>query len=118
MKRIVLLCLALMFPAAFLSGILFPTITARVQTGVEDRMNSTGITTLFNTTGAAIGPLLASFVLLPGIGFQSALLLCSVGYAVLALVASERADWSAKRLPGLTMLALSAAFICIFAMFP
>src|SRR5438045_2858725 len=83
--QIVLLCLVLMFPAAFLSGILFPTITALVQSAVEDRMNSTGITTLFNTTGAAIGPLLASFVLLPGIGFQSALLVCAAGYAVLAL---------------------------------
>ena len=117
-RQILLLCLALMFPAAFLSGILFPTITARVQTGVEDRMNSTGITTLFNTTGAAIGPLLASFVLLPGIGFQSALLLCSVGYAFLALVASERSDWSLKRLPGLSMVALGAAFIFLLALFP
>src|SRR5438477_3183644 len=116
--QIVLLCLALMFPAAFLSGILFPAITARVQASVEDRMNSTGITTLFNTTGAAIGPLLASFVLLPSIGFQSALLLCSAGYAFLALVASERSDWSLKRLPGLTMVALSAALIFIFVIFP
>ena len=116
--QIVLLCLALMFPAAFLSGILFPAITARVQASVEDRMNSTGITTLFNTTGAAVGPLLASFVLLPGIGFQSALLLCSAGYAILALVASKRSDWSLKRLPGLSMVVLSAAFIFILALFP
>src|SRR5205807_1545287 len=116
--QIVLLCLALMFPAAFLSGILFPTIIARVQASVEDRMNSTGITTLFNTTGAAVGPLLASFVLLPSIGFQWALLLCSIGYAFLAVLASERSDWSVKRLPGLSMVVLGAAFIFIFVMFP
>ena len=116
--QIVLLCVALMFPVAFLSGILFPAIVARVQASVGDRMNSTGITTLFNTTGAAIGPLLASFVLLPSIGFQWGLLLCSVGYAFLAVLASERSDWSVKRLPGLTMVALSAALIFILAMFP
>jgi spermidine synthase len=116
--QIVLLCLALMFPAAFLSGILFPTIIARVQASVEDRMNSTGITTLFNTTGAAVGPLLASFVLLPSIGFQWGLLLCSAGYAFLAVLASERSDWSMKRLPGLSMVALGAALIFIFVMFP
>src|SRR5437762_4967431 len=52
--QITLLCLALIFPVAFLSGILFPSIVARVQASVEDRMNSTGMTTLFNTTGAAI----------------------------------------------------------------
>jgi len=116
--QIALLCVALMFPAAFLSGILFPAIVAGVQASVGDRMNSTGITTLFNTTGAAIGPLLASFVLLPSIGFQWGLLLCAAGYAFLAVLASERADWSVRRLPGLTMVALSAALILIVVMFP
>ena len=33
-------------------------------------MNSTGITTLFNTAGAAVGPLLASFALLPTLGLS------------------------------------------------
>jgi len=51
--QITLLCLALMFPASLLSGILFPTIVALVQASAKNRMNSTGITTLFNTTGAA-----------------------------------------------------------------
>jgi spermidine synthase len=53
-RRIGLLSLALMFPAAFLSGILFPSIVARVQTSVEDWMNSTGVTTLFKP-GSSIG---------------------------------------------------------------
>src|SRR5256884_7777504 len=39
--QIALLCLALMFPVSFLSGILFPTIVALVLASVEDRMNST-----------------------------------------------------------------------------
>ncbi len=41
--QIALLCVALMFPVALLSGILFPSIVADVQVTVEDRMNSTGI---------------------------------------------------------------------------
>src|SRR5882762_4241866 len=61
--QIALLSLALVWPVALLSGILFPSIAAGVQASVGDRMNATGITTLFNTTGAAFGPLLASFVL-------------------------------------------------------
>src|SRR5207248_2298781 len=90
--QIGLLSLALMFPVAFLSGILFPSIVARVQVSVEDRMNSTGLTTLFNTTGAAASPLLASFVLLPSIGFQWSLILCAAGYALLAVLVSERSS--------------------------
>ena len=54
-----------MFPVSFLSGMVFPTIVARIQVEVTDRMNSTGIATLLNTSGAAIGPLVATFVLLP-----------------------------------------------------
>src|SRR5262245_59129868 len=45
--QIGIVSIALMFPVAFLSGILFPSIAACVQAKVGDRMNSTGITTLF-----------------------------------------------------------------------
>jgi spermidine synthase len=86
--RIMLLSTALMFPVAFVSGILFPSIAASVQVTVGNRMNSTGITTLFNTIGAAFGPLLASFVLLPGMGYQWSLIGCAVGYALLSVVAA------------------------------
>jgi spermidine synthase len=85
--QIALLSIALMFPVALLSGILFPSIVADVQARVEDRMNSTGITTLFNTAGAATGPLLASFVLLPGVGYQWSLIFCAAGYALLSILA-------------------------------
>jgi spermidine synthase len=117
-SEIWLLSLALMFPAAFLSGLLFPSIAARVQERVGDRMNSTGITTMFNTAGAALGPLLAGFVLLPGIGFERSLLLCAAIYAILALVASERSIWDITRRPGLAMVALYAAAILMIAFFP
>jgi hypothetical protein len=86
--RIMLLSTALMFPVALVSGILFPSIAASVQGTVDDRMNSTGITTLFNTMGAAFGPLLASFVLLPGIGYQRSLIACAAGYALMSIVAA------------------------------
>ena len=117
-NEIGLLSLALMFPAAFLSGILFPSIAARVQAVVGDRMNSTGITTLFNTAGAAIGPLLAGFVLLPTLGFEQSLLLCAAVYSVLALVASERSNWNITRPLGLTLLALYAGVVLVIAFFP
>ena len=113
-----LLSLALMFPVAFLSGILFPSIVASVQASVGDRMNSIGLTTLFNTTGAAAGPLLAGFALLPTIGFQWSLIFCSVGYALIGILVSKRSSWSFRRAVGLIIIGLSTVLILILAIFP
>jgi len=117
-QHIGLLSIALMLPVAFLSGILFPSIVACVQASVEDRMNSTGITTLFNTTGAAAGPLLASFLLLPSIGYQWSLILCAAGYALLGILVCERSTWSLRRPTGLVTIGLCAVLILFFAVFP
>ena len=116
--QIALLGLALMFPVAFLSGALFPSIATCVHASVQDRMNSTGITTLLNTAGAATGPLLASFVLLPGIGFQWSLILCAAAYALLAVLCIERSAWSYRDPVVLTTAVLYVALILIFAIFP
>ncbi|PYL96790.1 MAG: spermidine synthase, partial [Verrucomicrobia bacterium] len=56
--EIAALSFALMFPVAFLSGILLPIIVTCVQEKLKNRMNSAGLTILFNTVGAAIGPIL------------------------------------------------------------
>ena len=117
-QEIWLPALALMFPVAFLSGILLPSIVAGVQTRVQDRMNSAGITTLFNTAGAAAGPLLASLLFLPNIGFQWSLLLCAGAYALLAVLVSERPSSSLGRLLGAATLGLGAALILIIVVFP
>src|SRR6266576_1967495 len=117
-RAVTLDSIALMFPVAFLSGILFPSIVACVQARLEDRMNSTGITTLFNTTGAAAGPLLASFVLLPSIGYQWSLILCAAGYALLGVLVSDRSSWSFRRPAGLIISGLCTALILLLAVFP
>jgi predicted membrane-bound spermidine synthase len=117
-RAITLGSIVLMFPAALLSGILFPSIVARVQASVENRMNSTGITTLFNTTGAAVGPLLASFLLLPGVGYQWSLVLCAAGYALLGILVSDRSNWSFWRPIGLATAGSSVALALIVVVFP
>jgi spermidine synthase len=116
--QITLLCLALMFPVAFLSGALFPTIATCAQVSVQDRMNSTGITTLANTAGAAIGPLLASFVLLPSIGFQWSLISCAAAYALLTLLCVDRNAWSFRQPIAYTVGALYVALILVITIFP
>ena len=116
--QIALMSLALMFPVAVLSGILFPLIAAQVQTSVGDRMNSTGITTLFNTAGAAVGPLLASFIVLPTLGYQSSLICCAAGYALLSILVTERATWSVRKPAGIVFIALWTVVVVGFVFFP
>ncbi len=116
--QIALLSVALMFPVALLSGMLFPFIAAEVQGTVQHRMNSAGITTLFNTTGAAIGPLAASFVLLPGVGYQWSLIICAVGYALLSTLVTKRAGDAFRRPVGIIVIGLWAALILILAVLP
>jgi predicted membrane-bound spermidine synthase len=113
-----LLSLALMFPVAFLSGALLPAIVTMVQSEVTSRMNSTGLTILFNTIGAAVGPLLAGFVLVPRLGFQSSLIFCAAIYVGLAVLGSQKQSWSLRRRPGIVMVSLSAVFVLILATFP
>ena len=108
-QQVGLLSLALMFPVAFLSGALLPAIVACVQSEVTGRMNSTGLTILFNTIGAAIGPLLAGFVLLPRLGFQSSLIFCAAVYAGLAVLTSQK---------GIAVFSLATAFALILLFFP
>jgi len=116
--QIALLCVALMFPASFLSGTLFPTIAALVQASAENRMNSTGITTLFNTTGAAAGPLIASFVLLPAIGYQWSLLICAAGYVLLGILVSKGSSWSIRRPVGVVTIVFCGTAMLLLAILP
>jgi spermidine synthase len=117
-QQVGLLSLALMFPVAFLSGALLPAIVTLVQSKMPGRMNSTGLTILFNTVGAAIGPLFAGFVLLPRLGFQSSVIFCAAAYAGVALLASQKQSWSVRRFSGIAMVLLSVVFVLILAIFP
>jgi spermidine synthase len=117
-RVVALLSIALMFPVAFISGILFPSLVTSVQASVGDRMNSTGLTTLFNTAGAAAGPLLASFVLLPAVGYQWSLLFCSAGYLLLSVMVSARSSWSVTRPVGQLTIALCAGAILLMVILP
>jgi spermidine synthase len=112
------LSLALMFPVALLSGWLFPTIIALADVGRGDRRRSAGIVTLWNTIGAAVGPLLASFVFLPSVGFQRTLVLCAFGYAVLAIAVCPRAAWSLRVATGVAQWALATLFVGLLVFFP
>ena len=117
-RQIARLSLVLMFPVSFFSGILFPTVLACVQSEVQSRRNSAGLVLLFNTSGAAIGPLLAAFLLLPHLGFQSSLVLCAGTYAGLAMLATEWSQRKLRRLFGFVIAPLYAILVLIVVFFP
>ncbi|MEY2545751.1 MAG: spermidine synthase, partial [Verrucomicrobiota bacterium] len=113
-KEIAIVSFALMFPTAFVSGMLFPLTVDAIEAEVSDRTNSVGIAALLNTSGAAAGPLVTSFVLLPAFGFQTALILCALGYALLAtlLVQWPRfSDWRSNNVTAGLMVVFAAALI-------
>lgn len=114
----VLISLKLMFPVSFLSGMLFPAMVAQVDEQLQHRVKSAGIATLFNTLGAALGPLIAGFILLPRIGFQSSLVLCAASYGALAVVAAGAQGWSPRNSTGRLRLILAAGCIAALAFFP
>ncbi len=115
-SEIGLLSFWLIFPAAFLSGILFPSVMAALHAGAGDRRSSAGLAILCNTTGAALGPVLTTFMLLPSLGFERTLILNAVAYVLLAILASHRVSWSPSRLSGLTTCALGlVSVVFIFA---
>ena len=117
-QQTALLSLVLMFPVAFLSGILLPAIVTSVQSEVSGWMNNTGLTILFNTIGAALGPFLAGFVLLPRFGFQSSLIFCATIYAALGVLTTQRQSWSTRQFFGIATVSLSAGFVILLLLFP
>lgn len=110
------LAAALTFPTSLASGILF-TLTGSVLHDLMPRAaRATGQLACFNTAGAALGPLLAGFVLLPALGMEHSFLLLSGGFALAAalLAAARTADRRATRSPALWAAATLFA-ICVAA---
>lgn len=110
-----LLCLALMFPAAFCAGMTLPLITWRLfrETGRE---SFTGLVYGWNTLGSIGGAAIAGLVLMPwlqlkGTIFAGAALDISLGVLLLALTPLPKAG--PARLPAIGLRAAAAAVIAV-----
>jgi spermidine synthase len=76
----------LMFPVAFLSGIAFTMVNRAVKREFGSSARTAGIASLYNTTGAMLGSLVAGFILLPIVGMESSFFLIALTYCLLAFV--------------------------------
>jgi spermidine synthase len=95
---IVAVSVVLMFPVSLLSGVLFTLVGSALQRHVPSETTSTGLLTLSNTLGGAIGALAGGFVFLPLFGVEAALFLLAATYGLvgLLLILPER---GARRIP-------------------
>jgi len=117
-RYVAVLSLTLMFPAAFVSGMLFTTLGEAFHREVGDRARSAGLVAMANTLGAMTGPLLAGFVLLPLLGMEKSLFaLCAVYILPTILCAGRVAPWPSFRASRFLQI-VSLAFLLFLALFP
>jgi len=85
-EAIVRVSLPLMFPVAFISGMFFPVVGAALRGGLTSEIATAGTLTLANTIGAAVGSLVAGFVLLPLLGIERSFFTITLLYAAVGMV--------------------------------
>jgi len=113
----VLRAVTLMFPVAFLSGVLFTLLGTALKAEIAHETRAAALLTLANTTGATAGPLLVGFVLLPKLGVDRSVQLLSSFYllmGIVILVAGARPKQLAPRVlagvAGASLLGMLLAF--------
>src|SRR5262245_39291411 len=111
-EAIVRVSLPLMLPVSLLSGIFFPLVGAALRAGLTSEVATAGTLTLVNTIGAALGSLVAGFVLLPLIGIERSFFAIAALYAVVGIVLVRL--WRAP----LVVYGAAAAAVIALALFP
>lgn len=100
--------LFLLFPAAALSGALFP-LGLRLLRSRLSAAQAMGFGSALNTLGAILGASLAGFILLPGIGLDRTLRLAAFTSALSAIAVALHGRWMTRLVGGLAgLLALGA----------
>ena len=82
------LSLRLMLPTSVLSGALFTLMGAAVKAEGRGATSAAGALAFSNTTGAMLGPLVGTFLLLPGLGLERTLFLLAFGYGAVAFLSA------------------------------
>ncbi len=99
--------LRLMLPVSVLSGVLFTVIGRAVEREIGGQSHAAALVTFANTVGAAIGPLVAGFFLIPAIGVERSLFTIAVVYVVIALLTIRKRIF-------LTAVAIAALTLVFF----
>jgi predicted membrane-bound spermidine synthase len=84
--RIVWFAAVMTFPVSLASGALFTLIGNRLDRALGDDLRAASRLTVANTVGAMLGPLVATFVLLPRFGIEASMFVLALCYVVIALL--------------------------------
>jgi len=115
--HVALLSAPLMLPVALLSGMLFTALGDAARELLVEAARTTGLLTLANTVGAALGSLLGGFVLLPWLGVEGSILGLACAYAAVAPLVWMPAPGAGRRVPRLATGLLAGAFaLCLVAL--
>jgi len=112
------LSFVLMFPISFVSGILFTFIGSALHREVSPETRATGLLTLANTLGGALGSAIGGFVLLPMLGMESSFFALGASYGIVGLLlwGMRAADSPSVRSP--LRIAFAGLFVVAMALFP
>ena len=103
----------LMFPVSLLSGIFFTLAGAALRKTCPSATATTGVLTLANTTGAALGAFAGGFLLLPGAGVESSFLLLSVLYGAIGFLVLKKGTLASPY-----VYSAIGTFVLAMALFP
>jgi predicted membrane-bound spermidine synthase len=102
-----------MLPVCLLSGVFFTLVGAALREEQPSEAATAGMLTFANTVGAAFGPLVGGFVLLPTLGMERSFFLIALLYGAIALLLL-----AARAAPRGITLGAAAAFVLVAAFFP
>jgi spermidine synthase len=112
------LALFLMLPVALLSGVLFTLLGTALIRECPGATRAAGLLTLCNTTGAALGSLLAGFWLLPTFGVERSIEILAVSYAAAAGLAIAGGASPARERRATAIYATGVLLLAALALFP
>ncbi len=90
--RVLWFAVVLTAPASVLSGVIFTLVGEALHTDVGQETSAAAWLMLANTVGAAAGPLIGAFLLLPAVGMERSFEIAGAAYGVVALLTAS--EWS------------------------
>jgi predicted membrane-bound spermidine synthase len=105
------------FPVSLASGVLFTLTGDRLDRTLGDDLRAASWLTVANTAGAMLGPLVATFVLLPRLGIEASIFVAALCYCAIALLTLRRTG-RAPRSSALILGVMAAAVGLAMLAFP
>jgi len=110
--------LSLMFPVAFLSGVLFTLLGTALKREIDSETRAAGLLTLANTTGATVGPLVVGFFLLPTFGVDRSVQVLSALYLLMGVATLAAGARPSRRFNHIFTGAAAASLMVMLLVFP